>query len=304
MSGTDPAFTDPAFAEIAHHSAQDVLAHQRFAAARMDYVDAALALYQGDAFLTRLLVEAARHVVFTMIVCLDAGTDPDDPATWATLAVLKQQMAQYGLSSPRRIESLVALLVHNGFLQSIPSARDGRRRVLKPTAKMLSTDQDWLAASYLPLHVMFPDPGFGAVMRREATFHRALRRVATGFFGRGAQILGGNPDIMLFLERDAGILILLRLVQMAGAPDGRAVELDCARTGARFGISRTHVQKILQDAARAGLVGLSGRGGRLVTLSPRVWRALDRFLAESMSGHDMLFNLASRQVGRTIRAAS
>jgi hypothetical protein len=39
---------------IAYHSADDILAHPRFAAARTGYVDAVLALYEGDVFLTRL----------------------------------------------------------------------------------------------------------------------------------------------------------------------------------------------------------------------------------------------------------
>ena len=296
--------TDHAFAVAGHHSPEEILAHDRFAVARARYVDAILALYEGDAFLTRVMGEAARAVIFLVILCLDAGYDPDDRATWLTLKRLKQQMAQYGLSSPRHIESTVALLVHNGFLESIPSQRDRRLRLLTPTARMLSHDRDWLAANYLPLQLMFPDPGYGAVMQRDPAFRRALRRIAMGFSGRGAEILGGNPDMMLFLARDAGVLILFKLAQMAGASDGSAVELDYKDIGARFCVSRTHVQKILQDAARAGLVAVSGRGGHFVALTPRIWRALDRFAAEGMSGHDMLFNLARRQVETTSRIAS
>jgi len=292
---------DHAFALPGHHASEEILAHSRFGIARQRFVDAVLALYEGDAFLIRLTVEAARQVVFGMIVRLDAGSDPDDPVTWPTLGLLKRQMAQFGLSSPRRIESLAALLVHNGFLESVPSQRDRRQRMLRPTAKMLSADRDWLVANYLPLQVMFPDPGYDGVMQRDPAFHRALCRVAMSFFGHGAQILGGNPDIMLFLQRDAGTLVLFRLAQLSGVPDGRDVELDYKQTAARFGVSRTHVQKIVQDAAAAGLVTAHGR---LVGLTPRLWRALDRFIAESMSGNDMLFNLARRQREMSARATA
>src|SRR5438270_6274989 len=102
-----------------HHSPEEILAHPRFAIARARFVDAILALYEGDPFLTRLMGEAARGVIFLVILCLDAGYEADDQATWLTLKRLKQQMAQYGLSSPRHIESTVALLVHNGFVESI-----------------------------------------------------------------------------------------------------------------------------------------------------------------------------------------
>ena len=243
-----------------HHSPEEILAHQRFPLARGRFIDAILALYEGDAFLTRVMAEAARGVIFLVILCLDAGHDPDDPDTWLTLRLLKQQMAQFALSSPRHIEGLVALLVHNGFVDSIPMQRDRRLRRLAPTAKMLAHDGDWLAANYLPLQLMFPDPGYGAVMRRDPAFRRALRRVTMGFFAHGAQILASNPDMMLFHARDAGILILFKLAQLAGGPDGGAVTLDYKEIGARFGVSRTHVQKVLQDAAQAGLIAVSGSG--------------------------------------------
>jgi len=286
------------------HSPEEILAHHKFPLARERFIGAVLALYEGDAFLTRLTVEAARQVVFGVIVRLDAGCDPDDPATCPTLGLLKQQMAQFGLSSPRRIESLVALLVHNGFLESIPSLRDRRQRLLRPTAKMLAADLDWLVVNYLPLQVMFPDPGYGGVMHRDPVFHRTLCRVAMSFFGQGAQILGGNPDIMVFLERDAGTLILFKLAEMAGAANGGTVAFDYKEVGARFGVSRTHVQKIVQDAARAGLITATGRGNRFVTLTPRAWRALDRFIAESMSGNDLLFRIAQRQPEGSARRAT
>jgi len=201
--------SDRARAGIAYHSAEDILAHPKFPLARGRYIDAILALYEGDAFLTRLMGEAARGVIFLVILCLDAGYDPDDEATWLTLKRLKQQMAQYGLSSPRHIENTVALLIHDGFLESIPSQRDRRLRLLTPTAKMLSHDGDWLAANYLPLELMFPEPGYEAVMQRDPAFRRALRQVAMSFFAHGAQILGGNPDIMLFDEVTAGWRMIL-----------------------------------------------------------------------------------------------
>jgi hypothetical protein len=156
--------SDRAFADIACHSSEEILAHPRFVTARTDFVNAVLGLYEGDAFLNRLLLEAGRTVIFTVIMCLNACHEEADRTTWPTMGLLKRQMKQFGLASPRRIEDLVARLIHSGFLQSIPSKRDGRVRLLAPTAKMFAADRDWLAAHYLPLHVMFPAPGYSQPM--------------------------------------------------------------------------------------------------------------------------------------------
>jgi hypothetical protein len=294
-----PSPEDP-LADIVYHSTQDILGHPRFLTARSAYVDAVLKLYEGDTFLTRLVLEAARTVIFAIIISLDARYDEADRATWPTISLLKQQMTQFGLASPRRIEDLVARLIHTGFLESRPAKQDGRVRLLRPADKMLKTDQDWLAAHYLPLDLMFPNPGYPQPMRKDRSFQQAQRLLAIGFLGRGAQIMAGNPAMMLFLTRDAGVTILMKLIQIAGkgeaSPQGGPSELSHEDIGALFGVSRTHVRKILQDAAKQGLVALSGRGHRRFEITPVMWQAFDRFVAESMSGHDLMFEIAMRQM--------
>jgi DNA-binding MarR family transcriptional regulator len=284
--------SDQPFAGI-HHSPDEILAHPRYATARAAYLEAVLSLYEGESFLNRLLLEAGRQVPFIVILCLHCNHDEADRATWPTIRLLKQQMKQFGLSSPRRIDALVARLVGIGFLESLPSRQDGRVRILVPTAKMIAHDLNWLAAHYRPLHVMFPDPGYSAPIERDLSFQRAQRLEALGFLALGAQILSSNPDMMLFHKRDAGVIILIKLLQMATASGHKdAGGLSYADIGARFGVSRTHVRMMLLEAERGGLVALSGRGGRLVELKPPILRAFDRFVAESMSGHDLLFKLA------------
>jgi len=297
--------SDPSIADIACHSSDEILAHSRFPAARAAFVDAVLGLYEGDAFLNRLLLEAGRMVIFNTIICLHAGYDEADRTTWPTMSLLQEVMTQFGLASPRRIEDLVARLIHSGLLESVVSQRDRRFGILTPTARMLSLDRDWLSAHYQPLHVMFPDPGYASPVRRDPPFQQQQRRVAIGFFALGAQVLAGNPAMMLFLGRDAGVMVLIKLIQMMGdrarSPEG----LSYTDLGARFGVSRTHVRGLLQDAEQAGLISLSGRGGRFVEPKPAILQAFDRFVAESMSGHDLLFRLAIGRLagtGRGLRA--
>jgi len=286
-----------------HHSPEEILAHPRFAAARTAFVDAVLGLYEGDAFLNRLLLEAARQITFNMIVQLYFGYDEADRATWPTMQALQQQMTTFGLSSPRRIEDLVGRLVHFGYLEMKVSPRDGRVRILTPTAKMLALDQDWLTALYRPLQAMFPDPGYSGVIERDPVFQRAQRLAALGFAGHGSRILADNPDIMLFMNRDAGITILTKLVQMRYAAEGDAIEkLSYTDIGVRFGVSRTHVRSLLEDAAQAGLVALTGQGGRPVELKPAILRAFDRFLADTMSGHDLLHRIALGRIASSVSA--
>ncbi len=175
-------------------------------------------------------------------------------------------------------------------------------RILIPTAKMMSLDRDWLAYSYAPLHVMFPDAGYGEPMARDAAFQSAQRLVALDFSAKGAEIMANHPAVMRFMGRDSGVLVLIKLIQMSVAGSGNG--LSYSDIGARFGVSRTHVRALLEDAAEHGDVILSGRGGRLVELQPSLLGAFDRFLADAMSGHDMLYKLARERMEKGQRSAS
>jgi hypothetical protein len=165
---------------------------------------------------------------------------------------------------------------------------------------MMSLDLDWLVYNYVPLQVMFPDPGYPEPMARDPAFQRAQRLVALDFSSHGAEIMAGNPAVMRFLNRDAGILVLIKLIQMSAT--NSANDLSYIDIGARFGVSRTHVRTLLEDAAQHGDVGLSGRGGHVVELKPSILQAFDRFVADAMSGHDLLYKLARERIADERRA--
>jgi hypothetical protein len=202
------------------------------------------------------------------------------------------------------VEALIARLVDSGFLEMVPSRQDRRVRILTPTGRMIDQDLDWLAAHYLPLHVLFPDAGYAPIVLRDRALQMAQRLACMDFLGHGANILAGNPGIMLFLGRDAGVMILIKLIQMThAAKDGSQAGLPYSDIGARFGVSRTHVRDILREAERVDFVQLSGRGGQLVQLTPAVMQVFDRFTADSMSGHDLMFQIALKTMAGNKAAA-
>jgi DNA-binding MarR family transcriptional regulator len=294
--------SDHASAHIAHHSSEEILAHPRFAAARAAFVDAVLALHEGDRFSSRLLVEAMRQVTFNLIVSLHLRHEASDRMTWPTPRRLKDELRMFGLGSERRIDALVARLIQLGYVESHPSEHDRRVRILSPTAKMMSLDREWLFYQYVPLHVMFPDPGYPEPMARDSAFQRAQRLIAADFSAEGAKIMADHPAVMRFMNRDTGVLVLIKLIQMSAA--GSAKGLSYSDIGARFGVSRTHVRTLLEDAAQHGDVSLSGRGGHLVELKPSILHAFDRFVAAAMSGHDLLYKLARERMANERRPDS
>lgn len=286
---------DPNFG-VDYWPAEAILRHPDFARARAVYLDNVLALYGDDAFLNKLLMEAARSVIFVIAICMEAGYRPDDRGTWPTIGNLKKALALFGLASPRRIEQIVARLVQTDFLESRVSPLDRRVRLLIPTARMLAHDQDWLIAHYAPLARLFGEADYVLPLRGDIGFQRAQRQIATDFFAQSAMVLLRNPDIMLFLARDAGILVLIELAREVVDQGTPTVELSLAQLGRRFAVSRTHVRQLLWAAEVRALVEID-QAQRQITLKPRLLESLDRFIAEGMSNHDLTGAAARSRCG-------
>lgn len=282
----------------AHHSAEEILAHPLFSAARDEFVGAILAIYEHNPHLSRLLVEAGRGVLFIVVLALHARYKQDARATWPTMRLVTRAMMTQGVASARRVSGLVSRLIETGYVELRSAPGDRRVRIVTPTAKMSAQDQEWLAAHYLPLQMLFPTPGYARIMRRDPEFHLAHRLITADFLTLGAQIMADHPIVMQFMSREAGIMILVKLIQLHGAeslatPGG----ISYSDLGARFGVSRTQVRNVLEEAERAGLVRLTKDRGPLIVTRELV-AAFDRFLAAGMSGHDLIYNVALRSPAR------
>jgi hypothetical protein len=227
---------------------------------------------------------------------LHARYDQADRATWPTLRLVADSIAGQKLASPSRVQDLVSGLVKARYLEMRPAAADRRVRILTPTRKMIAQDQDFLVSHYLPLSILYPRPGYKLIMARDGAFQVKQRRVSGEMFALGAEILLGNPVMMLFQGRDAGVMILIKLIRMAKEKrGGGALEVSFADLGSRFGVSRTHVRNLLVEAQKLGLVRLSKDEDRqLIELLPPLLQAFDRLVAEAISGLDLCYQLALR----------
>jgi DNA-binding MarR family transcriptional regulator len=280
------------------HSSEEILANPRFPIARDEFVKAMLALYEHKPHLNRLLLEASRTVLLAVIMCLHARHDEADRASWPTLRLVADSMAEHELASPSRVHDLVSQLIKAGYLEQRVAPQDRRVRLLIPTAKMIAQDQDFLVSHHLPLQIMFPEPGYALIMTRDPAFQLKQRLVSRDLFALGAKILASNPIMMLFQGRDAGVMILIKMIQMAGPQSGaEPLEISYSDLGGRFGVSRTHVRKLLEAAEQLDLVRLTRGSGQFVELLPPVLQAFDRLVADAMSGFDLCYQLALRAPG-------
>ena len=268
----------------------DIVRHPRLREAVRVYLDRFLALYGGDPFLVRLLIEMGRYSVAHLVMLLEAGHEPAKRETWPTLGRVKETMATYGLGSERHVDDLIRRLCEVGFLEMYPSEHDRRTKMLKCTETLWAHDRDWLTAHIAPLAVCYPQHDYGPALHGDRQFHMDFRRANVLFIPVGAKLIQFVPDMTLFLQHAGGYMVIAALLQAALASgDGLEAAVPYADVGERFGVSRTHVRRLLARAEENGLVRLQARGGHRVEILPRLWASHDRGISCGMFFNDMIY---------------
>ena len=152
-------------------------------------------------------------------------------------------------------------------------------------------------AHFAPLAVCYPEQGYEADAARRGIPDGVPARVHA-VFAAGHRASPSLPDTWFFNYGSPNIATLLRLVRII-----RMRPCPTPKLGDRFGVSRTHVRKLLVAAEQAGLVKLHARGGHRVEILPRLWSSYDRGLATGMYVHDMTYVVTMKHwvPARTVR---
>ncbi|WP_341991957.1 hypothetical protein [Azorhizobium sp. AG788] len=271
-------------------SADEILAHPQFGMARDIYIHEMLALHENQPTENRLLIDGGTASIFFSVIIMNAGYQPDVRSTWPTMQLLKSRMEAHGIASSRRTHDIVRRLIDLGYITTFTAQRDRRSTLLAPTDKMLAHDQRSLIVYFHPLHALFPDPGYPEAIRPDPAFHRVAREVSIGFLGHAQQFILANPVIAFFLPRQAGHMILTKLMHLCSDQDDHEVpRVSFVKIGDSFGVSRTHVRKLLREGESLGFVRLLGDS---VAVTPACRAGFERFLADTMAGNDLVYRLA------------
>jgi hypothetical protein len=121
-----------------------------------------------------------------------------------------------------------------------------------------------------------------AALDRPEFLHALVRRMGDAYRS-GVRPLQFTPELGLFAERNAGLMILSSLT-IAGEPDdavppARPVRLSISELARRFSVSRAHVLRLLRDAEVHGFVERTGAGQESIQLLPPLSNALRHSVA-------------------------
>jgi len=239
-------------------------------------------LYRGSRLINMLMDDKARLLFGYFALFLHFSVRPDEPGSGLTQTRMKELCAEFGVCSPGRVEVMLSLMRYAGYLAPAPEPRDRRftRLVAMPSLVGL-LKQRW-RLHFTAMAPMLPVAEAALSAIDDDEFVGAMVRAMVARFQAGNRAIDmvsprGSPALDLFAHRSAGMMILASL--LGSAEDGRAT-ISIGSLAHTFGVSRTHVLKLLGDADAAGFLSIDRQGNeRNVEILPPLAQATQNFFA-------------------------
>lgn len=243
-----------------------------FSAAMRAVAEDLAALAHGNRLRNLLLNDRACALLGLAALYYDAAGSKSGGATASRLQAL---CVAEGICSRGRAGATVAMMRLAGLLATASDASDRRLRRLVPTERLLAEHRRRWVVIYRGAARLLPQAaGLEHAIEKPAFTAALLRAMGDGFLA-GYRVLDPASPLQLFARRDAGMLVLFRLLVDVTVPDA-TITVSISALAKRFGVSRPHVRKLLRDAATEGLIK---RQDEQLVLQPPLWHAAGAFFA-------------------------
>ena len=256
-------------------------AHPRFAAAHRTAATGFIELWQRNRILNALVNDRIRWHISQFAVYLHMLSRPNDPHSGLTVSRMTALCGEQDFCSPGRAKAILMLMRTFGYLAPAPNEADRRLRRLVPTERLMSLHAERNRRIFSAAAMVLPEYEGAFAAQSHPDFTALFVCRYCEYFLAGFRFLDLVPEMRLFPERNAGIVILCTILlsgEMDDAyPPMLPLRLSPSAVARRFGVSRAHVRRLLQDAANEGLV--ERVDGERVRLLPRLRQGANDFMA-------------------------
>lgn len=176
-----------------------------------------------------------------------------------------------GVGGRAKTHALIAYMRFLGYIEPAPAEGDGRERRYRPTPRMREAFRRFFIDRMTALLPIAPELGPGiARIARDDDFRAFMAIIGEGLVILAMQHkLNDGPSLDVFSRRRSGLITLWRLMLSAPPEDSwppqqrfRFSAIDLARKGS---VARSHVQRLLRDAAAVGMLEIEDDGWVRVT---------------------------------------
>jgi hypothetical protein len=281
-------------------------AHPRFPEAAWLTAVGSVRLYRGNRLLNLMINDRGRFMISLFAVHLHRLARPNDPNSGLTVSRMAAMCSEQRLCSQGRANAMLMLMRAFGYLASAPAHADRRVRRLVPTETLMSLHRERIRILLDGCAIVMPDHASTFSVQSHPSFTPVYLSHLCQLYLSGFRNQRCVPDARLFIERNAGLIILNAILGSSDPedsfPPAHIVSVRISALSRRFGVSRAHVRRLLQDAVSEGYLEKADENNSFRTL-PRLVQMMNDFTALAFLVVGRCAHLAAAELDRERVAA-
>lgn len=283
-----------------------MIAHPGFEAAMRIIATGTITHFQGNRVVNAFITDRARFLISIFAVHYHRTARAGDPLSGLTVSQIRKTCSEQGFCSPGRGEAMVVLMRFFGYLAPMPDSTDRRLRRLAPTERLFALHRDRCGYTFDAIARLLPDGEEAQAAMASPAFMPAFLSQLARTYLAGLYYVDHVPEMQLFLDRNAGLMLLFSLCLAASPgdcfPPAEQVSVSLSAAARSFGVSRGHLRKLLKDAVAMGYLARSSDGEAFRFL-PALVQGLKRGMAMYLVHNAHCARLALNEVGARQQAA-
>ena len=228
--------------------------------------------FSDNIILNKVVTEAWRFEMLVYTLHLHHNWNPADPSTGLTLANLTRICAAQKVASRGRVLAILSIMQVGRYLHRRRSKIDSRVVHLEPSAPFMAIVEGWNQIIFQIIDAIDEKGGIAHDHLTKPRLGSMMRERGAHVLLDGWKLLDPFPEVDHFVSRDGGWMLLLTCAAEALRPSNGAeiapVALDLSTFGKRFGVSRSHLRRLLESAHTLGLLEAPPANGQNIVLSP------------------------------------
>ncbi len=265
------------------------------------YADLMPTYFSDNVNLNKVVTEAWRFHMLVFALHLHDTYDPEDPSTGLTFANLTRICAQQKVASRGRVFAILGIMQLAGYVRRRRSKVDKRIVYFEPSPGFIGIVEGWNQRIFQIIDAIDEAGGLAGAHLAHPRFGWEMRERGAQTLLAGWKILEPFPEVEHFVYSDGGWMLLLSCVADALRESGGAeivpVEIDLGRFGARFGVSRSHLRRLLDQAYARGFLDAPPRNGQHVALAPHLVASFLTCMASELGNYRLWALAAKAELG-------
>lgn len=269
--------------------------HPNFSQAAADYADDAVGIFEGRYMANKVMANVARQVICMSILALHFTRDNGHHG--ATISSIQNITSSLKLCSKNTTSATIDLLENIGLVSRVLDETDHRNHLIQPTDKLIFGIRRIIGVAINAADKLFPSRHYkqlidgtdGFLERYFASSLHSLLNVST--------MISNLHSSQLFAISDGGGVLLCKLMTMKErqpADRENIVSFPYDEIGNLFGVSRTHIRRLMKRAEAEGLVRLLEDGGRQIEILPALNDVFENMVAAHIARAQFDIHLANR----------